>query len=49
MNWGTRTVICLVVPNFIYYFGVRFTKPFGDVKKIIKKIERIIIKRKDVA
>lgn len=49
MNWGTRTVICLVVPNFIYYFGVRFTKPFGDVKKFIKKIERIIIKRKDVA
>lgn len=43
---ATRAIICLVVPNAIYYIGIRFTKQYEDTRRFIFKIKRIVFSRK---
>lgn len=45
LNMAIRILICLIVPNVIYYFGVRFTDVFEDAKKIVVKVNRMILKK----
>lgn len=40
-----RAIVCLIIPNVIYYFGIRRTKQFKDVKKFTSRIKQIIFKR----
>lgn len=46
MNWVARAIICLIVPNLIYYIGVRYTKLFPDVKHFVIKIKDTVFRRK---
>ena len=45
LNMTIRILICLIVPNVIYYFGVRFTDVFEDAKKIVVKVNRMILRK----
>ncbi len=40
-----RTAICLVIPNVIYYLGVKHTAAFVEVKKLTKKISKIVLRK----
>ena len=41
-----RGVICLVIPNIIYFVGVRFTGPFSDAKKFVMRASNMILRRR---
>lgn len=45
-NWTMRAIICLIVPNSIYYLGIRRMKIYPDVKLFVSKIKNTALKRK---
>lgn len=49
LNWVVRAIICLIVPNLIYYCGIRHTKIFDDVCRFTNQIKKTIIHKKEVA
>ena len=41
-NLAVRGFICLLVPNTIYYVGVKHTMEYKNVKQLLKKVGRIV-------
>lgn len=37
-NFIARIVVCLIIPNTIYYIGIQYTNVYGNVCKFIKKL-----------
>ena len=48
MNWVMRMAICLVVPNLIYFCGIRHTKVFGEARQLTNRIKETIVHKKKV-
>ncbi len=49
LNIILRGVICLTVPNIIYYLGVRQTKTFDEAKAFVNKMKKIILRKKEIS
>ncbi len=47
MDFVARGIICLFVPNVIYYIGVRYTKRYEETRVVLKRIIKIIFRRKE--
>ena len=45
-NMALRIIVCLTIPNIIYYLGIKHTKTFGDSRNLIKKIGRVVFKKR---
>lgn len=45
LNLVARGAICLMVPNLIYLFGIRYTKTYRETKAFTKKIVKTVFKR----
>ncbi|MBR3252637.1 polysaccharide biosynthesis protein [Candidatus Saccharibacteria bacterium] len=45
LNIAFRVLICLTVPNLIYFVGIKYTKRYRDTHDFMKRIRRIILKR----
>jgi len=44
-NIVVRVVICLTIPNLIYYFGIRQTKQFEDTRHFVLRMKKIVLKK----
>lgn len=45
LNIIVRIVVCLIVPNIIYFVGIRFTKQYAETKKFLGKMKRVVLRR----
>lgn len=46
LNMIARVVVCMVVPNAIYYCGIRYTKSFRSVRNLVIKIKNMMFNKK---
>lgn len=49
LNWIARAIICLIVPNSIYYCGIRHTGIFEEVRRLASQVKKTIIHRRKIA
>ena len=47
-NWLIRGAVCLVLPNLIYYLGIRRTRIFDNTKYLILRIRKTVIHKRKV-
>ena len=45
LNIIIRAIVGLIIPNVIYYCGIRYTKPFRDTRRLAIRIKNIVLKR----
>ncbi len=45
-NIVTRIVVCLILPNAIYYFGIRNTKLFSESRALLKRVRNTILRKR---
>ena len=46
INLIIRLIICAILPNIIYYIGIRHTKRYSDSKRIILAAKKTILKKR---
>ncbi len=46
LNLVMRGIICLIVPNLLYFIGIRYTKTYKSTKLFVKRIATTVLSRK---